>query len=135
MIRVWCQKETKAAIARAFDGLIVRVHGVGREGMLPAWANTKTGTKASRVACVQNRADQGGIRHLQVMAQADLLTRTVVNPAIFGGKPIIRAHRLAVEQVLDMLAAGDDIDTIVAGYPWMGRADVLACIEYALACS
>jgi uncharacterized protein (DUF433 family) len=30
-----------------------------------------------------------------------------------------------------MLAVGDDIDTIVEGYPWMERADVLACIEYA----
>jgi uncharacterized protein (DUF433 family) len=65
------------------------------------------------------------------MAQTDLLQRIVVNPAIFGGKPIIRGHRLAVEHVLDMLAAGDDIDTIVEGYPWMEREDVLACIEYA----
>ena len=54
-----------------------------------------------------------------------------MKPAIFGGKPIIRGHRLAVEHVLDMLAVGDDIDTIVEGYPWMERADVLACIEYA----
>lgn len=45
MIHVWCQSETEAAIARAFDGLInVRVHGLGREGMLPAWVNTKKGT-------------------------------------------------------------------------------------------
>jgi uncharacterized protein (DUF433 family) len=63
------------------------------------------------------------------MAHADLLARIVVNPAIFGGKPIIRGHRLAVEHVLDMLAAGDDIDTIVEGYAWMEREDVLACIE------
>jgi uncharacterized protein (DUF433 family) len=67
----------------------------------------------------------------QAMAHADLLARIVVNPAIFGGKPIIRGHRLAVEHVLDMLAAGDDIDTIVEGYAWMEREDVLACIEYA----
>ena len=67
----------------------------------------------------------------QIMAQADLLARIVVNPAIYGGKPIIRGHRLAVEHVLDMLAAGDDINTIVEGYDWMEREDVLACIEYA----
>lgn len=30
----------------------------------------------------------------------DLLDRITVNPAIFGGKPIIRGHRLAVEHVL-----------------------------------
>lgn len=65
------------------------------------------------------------------MTQADLLARIVANPAIFGGKPSIRGHRLAVEHVLDMLAAGDDIDPIVEGYDWMERQDVLACIEYA----
>ena len=65
------------------------------------------------------------------MTEADLLTRIVVNPDIFGGKPIVRGHRLAVEHVLDMLAAGDDIDTIVSGYPWLEREDVLACLEYA----
>jgi uncharacterized protein (DUF433 family) len=62
---------------------------------------------------------------------ADLLDRIVVDPAIFGGKPIVRGRRLAVEHVLGMLAAGDDIPTLLAGYPWLERDDVLACIEYA----
>lgn len=61
----------------------------------------------------------------------DLLDRITINPAIFGGKPIIRGHRLAVEHVLGMLAAGDDVATILEGYPWMEREDVLACVEYA----
>ena len=65
------------------------------------------------------------------MADPDLLARIVVNPDIFGGKPIVRGRRLAVEHVLDMLAAGDDIATILEGYPWLERADVLACLEYA----
>jgi hypothetical protein len=34
----------------------------------------------------------------------------------FGGKPIIRGHRLAVEHVLGMLAAGDSIETVLQGY-------------------
>ena len=29
------------------------------------------------------------------------------------------------------LAAGDSPDTILKGYPWLEREDVLACIEYA----
>lgn len=62
---------------------------------------------------------------------ADLLDRITVNPEIFGGKPIIRGRRLAVEHVLDMLAAGDDMNTILSGYPWLEREDVLACMEYA----
>ena len=61
----------------------------------------------------------------------DLLDRITVDPAIFGGKPIIRGRRLAVEHVLGMLAAGDDVDTVLAGYDWLERDDVLACVEYA----
>jgi uncharacterized protein (DUF433 family) len=60
-----------------------------------------------------------------------LLDRITYDPKIFGGKPIIRGHRLAVEHVLGMLAAGDSIETILAGYPWLEREDVLACLAYA----
>ena len=34
------------------------------------------------------------------MEESQLLTRITVNPKIFGGKPIIRGRRLAVEHVL-----------------------------------
>jgi hypothetical protein len=37
------------------------------------------------------------------MNEAELLARITVNPKIFGGKPIIRGQRLAVEHVLGML--------------------------------
>jgi uncharacterized protein (DUF433 family) len=60
-----------------------------------------------------------------------LLDRITINPGIFGGKPIIRGHRLAVEHVLGMLAAGDSVDTILEGYAWLEREDVMACLEYA----
>ena len=60
-----------------------------------------------------------------------LLTRITVDPEIFGGKPIVRGHRLAVEHVLSMLAAGDDVETILEGYPWLEREDVQACLVYA----
>ncbi len=60
-----------------------------------------------------------------------LLDRIVVDPEIFGGKPIVRGRRLAVEHVLGMLAAGDDASTILQGYPWLELDDILACIEYA----
>lgn len=61
----------------------------------------------------------------------NLLDRITIDQKIFGGKPIIRGRRLAVEHVLGMLAAGDAPDTILKGYPWLEREDVLACIEYA----
>ncbi|MEP7292911.1 MAG: DUF433 domain-containing protein [Chloroflexota bacterium] len=61
----------------------------------------------------------------------DLLQRITVNPEIFGGKPIIRGRRLAVEHVLGMLAAGDTAETILEGYPWLEAEDVQACLVYA----
>ena len=60
-----------------------------------------------------------------------LLDRIVVDPAIFGGKPIVRGRRLAVEHVLGMLAQGDTPETILEGYPWLEREDIQACLEYA----
>lgn len=65
------------------------------------------------------------------MDEDKLLERITVNPKIFAGKPIVRGHRLAVEHVLGMLAAGDSPETIVAGYPWMEPDDVRACLVYA----
>ena len=41
------------------------------------------------------------------MDEEQLLERIAVNPRIFGGKPIIRGRRLAVEHVLGMMTAGD----------------------------
>jgi uncharacterized protein (DUF433 family) len=63
--------------------------------------------------------------------EADLLKRITVDPAIFTGKPIIRGRRLAIEHILGMLVAGDDADTILAGYDWLQREDILACLVYA----
>ena len=54
-----------------------------------------------------------------------------MNPQIFGGKPIIRGRRLAVEHTLPMLAAGNSIDEILKGYPWLEREDIQACLVYA----
>ena len=65
------------------------------------------------------------------MNENKLLERITVNPKIFGGKPIIRGHRLAVEHVLGMLAAGDNPETILHGYPWLEMEDIQACLVYA----
>ncbi len=64
------------------------------------------------------------------MDAAKLLERITVNPQIFGGKPIIRGRRLAVEHVLGMLAAGDSHETILKGYPWLEPDDIRACLIY-----
>jgi uncharacterized protein (DUF433 family) len=65
------------------------------------------------------------------MDELELLRRITVNPRVFGGKPIIRGRRLAVEHVLAMLAAGDTPETILEGFPWLEAEDVRACLIYA----
>ena len=65
------------------------------------------------------------------MDELELLQRITVNPAIYGGKPIVRGRRLAVEHVLGMLAAGDSPQTILEGYPWLEPQDIQACLVYA----
>lgn len=65
------------------------------------------------------------------MNEQSLLERITVDTAIFGGKPIIRGHRLAVEHVLGMLAAGDTAKTMMQGYPWLEKEDIQACLVYA----
>ena len=65
------------------------------------------------------------------MDEERLLGRITVNPDVFGGKPIIRGRRLAVEHVLGMLAAGDSEETLLEGYPWLEPDDIRACLLYA----
>ena len=55
------------------------------------------------------------------MDESRLLDRITVNPQIFGGKPILRGRRLAVEHVLAMLAAGDTAEAILKGYHGWNR--------------
>lgn len=65
------------------------------------------------------------------MDESKILERITVNPKIFGGKPIIRGRRLAVEHVPGMLAVGDTPETILDGYPWLEPEDIQACLVYA----
>jgi uncharacterized protein (DUF433 family) len=65
------------------------------------------------------------------MDQQNLLARINIDPRIFGGKPIVRGRRLAVEYVLGMLAAGDTPELILDAYPWLEAQDIQACLVYA----
>lgn len=49
----------------------------------------------------------------------------------FGGKPVIRDMRIAVEHVLGMLAAGDTVETILQEYPLLEPEDIQACLPFA----
>ena len=60
-----------------------------------------------------------------------LLKRITFNPEIFGGKPIIRGMRIAVEHILGMLASGSTIEELLGGYPFLEKDDIQACLVFA----
>ena len=57
--------------------------------------------------------------------------RIVADPSVLAGKPVIRGTRLAVEFILDLLAAGQSESEIVSNYPGLTHEDILACLSYA----
>jgi uncharacterized protein (DUF433 family) len=63
---------------------------------------------------------------------ADLLDRITLNPNQCGGRPCIRGMRIRVSDVLDLLAAGQGQEEILAGYPYLEPADIAACLRYAV---
>lgn len=60
----------------------------------------------------------------------NLLSRISIDPNICSGKPCIKGHRIWVSLILDLLAAGETIDTILEEYPGVEKEDILACIAY-----
>lgn len=64
------------------------------------------------------------------MAHDELLDRVMSDPAVCGGKPCIRGHRIWVSLVLGMLADGMTSQGILEEYPELEEADVRACIAY-----
>ncbi len=59
------------------------------------------------------------------------MERIVVNPKIFGGKPIIQGTRISVEFILELLASEVAVDEIIQDYPHLTKEDIHACLKYA----
>jgi len=57
--------------------------------------------------------------------------RIEVNPDVLTGKPVVRGTRLAVELILELLAAGETESDLLSDYPRLTREDLLACLAYA----
>jgi uncharacterized protein (DUF433 family) len=57
--------------------------------------------------------------------------RIHIDPQILAGKPVIRGTRLAVEFILELLAAGRTDVEILDDYPGLTKQDILACLAYA----
>ena len=63
--------------------------------------------------------------------QSELLQRITMRPAVFGGKPIIRDMRIAVEHILANLAAGETVENLLKEYPFLEMEDIQACLLFA----
>lgn len=57
--------------------------------------------------------------------------RITIDPKIRFGKPCIRGTRIAVVDILNLLAAGYTIDEIPQQYPGITKEDVRAAIKFA----
>jgi uncharacterized protein (DUF433 family) len=57
-----------------------------------------------------------------------LLDRITVDPDQCGGRPCIRGLRVRVVDVLELLAAGETPEQILADYPYLEREDITAAI-------
>jgi uncharacterized protein (DUF433 family) len=62
---------------------------------------------------------------------ADLLDRITLNHEQCGGRPCIRGMRIRVIDILELLAAGQTPDEILADFPYLEREDIAASLQYA----
>lgn len=60
-----------------------------------------------------------------------LRARIETNPAILGGKPVIRGTRVPLELLLRKLAEGATEADLLDAYPHLKRADIRAALTYA----
>jgi len=59
--------------------------------------------------------------------------RITINPSQMGGLPCLRGLRIPVSTVIGQLAAGQTHEEILADFPDLEEADILAALEYAAA--
>ena len=57
--------------------------------------------------------------------------RIEINPAIMGGKPVIRGTRVPVEIILRKLGAGLTAEMIIADHPRLALDDIRAAQAFA----
>jgi len=62
------------------------------------------------------------------MNYQDIIT---IEPGKRGGKPCIRGMRITVYDVLEYLASGMSQQEVLAEFPYLTEADILACLAYA----
>lgn len=59
---------------------------------------------------------------------SDVIT---IDPEVCNGRPTVRGKRIAVQSILEFLAAGDSVDEVLQAFPVLTREDVQACLDFA----
>jgi len=59
--------------------------------------------------------------------------RIVIEPGRRSGRAVVRGTRIAVGDILSMLAAGMTVEDVLADFPELERADVAAALAHAAA--
>jgi len=59
-------------------------------------------------------------------------TRIVSDPAILGGKPIVKGTRISVEFLLELFASGATRDEVLKAYPHLTPGDIEEALRYAV---
>ncbi|MCW5977227.1 MAG: DUF433 domain-containing protein [Bryobacteraceae bacterium] len=68
---------------------------------------------------------------LIVEATKALFERISIDPNICHGQACVKGTRIPVHQIVRMLANGDAVEDLLAEYPSLDRADIMACLDYA----
>lgn len=66
------------------------------------------------------------------MNRDDLLKRITINSNICHGKPCIRGLRFPVASILEYLAAGASVESILAEFEALEEEDIHACLAFAV---
>jgi len=61
------------------------------------------------------------------------LDRIELDPRVCNGKPVIRGTRIPVSVILEQIAEGETLETLLSGYPELKREDIQAALLYAKA--
>ncbi len=57
--------------------------------------------------------------------------RIVSDPAVLGGKPVIKGTRISVEMILEWMASGASRDSIIARHPHLSSEDIEQAVAFA----
>jgi uncharacterized protein (DUF433 family) len=56
--------------------------------------------------------------------------RISIDPSICHGQACVKGTRMPVHQIVQMLANGDTVETLLTEYPFLSREDIMASLDW-----